>query len=146
MLIRILPVGIRKPNVDQLDYLKRITRWRCEIVTPCKTHSKYLTSSSSSSSSSSGSSRVTVALDETGTTMSSAQFAAQFESFERDSRLRNVDLFVGDANGFESDTLARCQLRWSLSALTLPHQLAALVLVEQIYRAQTLLEGHPYHR
>lgn len=54
--------------------------------------------------------------------------------------------FVGGPDGLSQEVLARSEHRVQLSAMTLPHELARLVLIEQIYRAQTILRGHPYHR
>ena len=53
---------------------------------------------------------------------------------------------IGGPDGLAPKVLARAQQRWSLSRLTLPHGLVRVVLIEQLYRATTLLAGHPYHR
>jgi 23S rRNA (pseudouridine1915-N3)-methyltransferase len=79
-----------------------------------------------------------VALDERGKEMSTAQFA----------RLLCVPtaFVIGGAEGLSAATKSRAPLLLRLSAMTLPHALAQVVLLEQIYRAATLLTGHPYHR
>lgn len=58
---------------------------------------------------------------------------------------RDVALLVGGISGFGADACRRAQHVLSLSALTLPHQLARVLVAEQIYRAWTILSGHPYH-
>ncbi|EXJ16350.1 23S rRNA (pseudouridine(1915)-N(3))-methyltransferase RlmH [Imhoffiella purpurea] len=55
-------------------------------------------------------------------------------------------LVVGGADGLARDCLERAEQRWSLSAMTFPHPLVRVILAEQIYRAWTLMQGHPYHR
>ena len=59
---------------------------------------------------------------------------------------RDVALLVGGPDGLHSRCLERAEARWSLSALTLPHGLVRVLVAEQIYRAWTLITGHPYHR
>jgi len=59
---------------------------------------------------------------------------------------QNIALLVGGPDGLAPDLLAQASERWSLSPLTLPHPLVRIVVAEQIYRAWTLLKGHPYHR
>lgn len=58
----------------------------------------------------------------------------------------NISLLVGGPDGLDPRCVAEADQRWSLSALTLPHPLVRIVLAEQIYRAWTLLQGHPYHK
>ena len=58
----------------------------------------------------------------------------------------NISLLVGGPDGLDSRCVAIADQRWSLSALTLPHPLVRIVLAEQLYRAWTLLQGHPYHK
>lgn len=53
---------------------------------------------------------------------------------------------VGGADGLAPECLARAERRWSLSALTFPHPLVRVILAEQLYRAWSLVQGHPYHR
>ena len=58
----------------------------------------------------------------------------------------DVALLVGGPDGMTSEIMALARQRWSLSSLTLPHPLVRVLLSEQIYRAWTILQGHPYHK
>ena len=62
------------------------------------------------------------------------------------SASRAAMLVVGGATGHSKELLSGCTARWSLSKLTFPHMLVRVVVAEQVYRAWTLLSGHPYHR
>lgn len=86
-----------------------------------------------------------IVLDERGKTMSSEAFARWLES-RRDAGLRSAAFLIGGADGHGEAALDAATLKLSLGAMTLPHGLARIVLAEQIYRAATLLSGHPYHR
>lgn len=85
-----------------------------------------------------------VALDERGGNWSTRELAARIDGWLADGR--DVSLLVGGPDGLDEDCLKRAELRWSLSPLTLPHTLVRVVVAEQIYRAWSLLQGHPYHR
>lgn len=85
-----------------------------------------------------------VALDENGRQFTSSALAEQLRSWLASGR--RLVIMVGGADGLDSACINRADLLWSLSSLTFPHQLATLLVVEQIYRAWTLLSGHPYHR
>jgi 23S rRNA (pseudouridine1915-N3)-methyltransferase len=85
-----------------------------------------------------------VALDERGKSRGSVELSQWLGQRLNDGR--DLDFLVGGADGFASEVLQRANERWSLSPLTLPHALVRVVFVEQIYRAVTLLDGHPYHR
>lgn len=92
-----------------------------------------------------GSSGYLIALDEGGKLFSSEQLAAYISDLENRS-ISQVSFLIGGAAG-HSDTLKqRVAASFSLSPLTLPHDLARLVLLEQLYRAETIRAGHPYHR
>lgn len=85
-----------------------------------------------------------VALDGRGKSWSSEQLAAELESWRMQGR--DLAFLIGGPDGHAPDVLARADQRWSLGALTLPHMLVRLVLAEQLYRATTIVAGHPYHR
>lgn len=85
-----------------------------------------------------------VALDVKGKPWTTEQLAEQLKSWQADGR--DVSLIVGGPDGLTNDCLQRANQRWSLSALTLPHPLVRIVLSEQLYRAWTVLQNHPYHR
>jgi 23S rRNA (pseudouridine1915-N3)-methyltransferase len=85
-----------------------------------------------------------IALDDGGTAHTSEAFAAQLLDLRREHR--KLALVIGGADGLDNAVFARALSRWSLSRLTLPHLLIQVVLAEQIYRAWTISEGHPYHR
>ena len=84
-------------------------------------------------------------LDGKGTAMSSEAFA-QCLSRTRDEGTRALAFLIGGADGLGAEALASAEQTLSLGAMTLPHGLARIVLAEQIYRATTILAGHPYHR
>lgn len=85
-----------------------------------------------------------LALDERGVEHTTRELARRLGAW-RDGG-RDVALLIGGADGLARACLARADARWSLSRLTLPHGLARVLVAEQIYRAWTILGGHPYHR
>jgi 23S rRNA (pseudouridine1915-N3)-methyltransferase len=85
-----------------------------------------------------------VALDERGEPWSTRELAARLERWMQESP--EVVWLVGGADGLAPECLTRADARWSLSRLTFPHALVRVLLAEQIYRAVSLLRGHPYHR
>ena len=85
-----------------------------------------------------------IALDERGSAWSSVVLSQKLAGWRQDGR--DVVLLVGGADGLSDSCMARATGSWSLSAATLPHALVRVVVAEQIYRAWTLLTGHPYHR
>ena len=87
----------------------------------------------------------TVLLDEAGRNLDTAALAEHVARLEVGG-VSQISLLVGGAEGHAPWLRERCDERWSLSALTLPHELARLVLLEQLYRLETLRSGHPYHR
>jgi len=87
---------------------------------------------------------VVIALDEHGQSWTTPEFAARVRAWSRDGR--PVAFVLGSADGLAAAVKHDADVIMALSALTLPHGLARVVLIEQIYRAASLLEGHPYHR
>ena len=59
---------------------------------------------------------------------------------------RNVSLLVGGPEGLHSSCMTQADLRWSLSPLTLPHPMVRVIVAEQVYRAWSILQNHPYHK
>jgi len=86
-----------------------------------------------------------VALDERGREWTSREFS-QWMGARRDDGVSSLVFLVGGPDGLHPRVRKRAHRVWSLGAMTLPHELARLVLSEQIYRATTLLAGAPYHR
>ncbi len=86
-----------------------------------------------------------VACDERGTMLRSEEFAEWLRE-EREKAVRDVAFVIGGAYGLSDGVLARADRRMALARWTLPHELARLVLVEQLYRAGTILRGEPYHK
>ena len=85
-----------------------------------------------------------VALARQGSSWSSVELAQRLERWQREAR--PVALVIGGSRGLAPDLLAAAADRWSLGPLTLPHELARVVVVEQLYRAGTILRGEPYHK
>jgi 23S rRNA (pseudouridine1915-N3)-methyltransferase len=85
-----------------------------------------------------------IVLDSRGQQFTSEEFAAQLGRLRDDGTQRLV-LAIGPADGWSAAACQRANLLFSLGRITLPHQLARVVLAEQVYRALTILAGHPYH-
>ena len=87
---------------------------------------------------------VLIVLDERGESITSSELAKKLDSWMLDDR--SVDFIVGGTEGLHLSLKAEANELFSLSRLTLPHQMARLFLVEALYRASTILFNHPYHR
>ncbi len=85
-----------------------------------------------------------IALDNRGSSWSSEKLASQLENWQELGK--PLVLLIGGADGLHDRCRDRADQMWSLSPLTFPHPLVRILLVEQLYRAQSLLDGHPYHR
>ena len=85
-----------------------------------------------------------VALDVTGKALSTEELAGELDNWMREGR--DVALVIGGPDGFSKEFLQTAQRRISLSAMTFPHPLVRVIMVEQLYRAWSILNKHPYHR
>jgi 23S rRNA (pseudouridine1915-N3)-methyltransferase len=85
-----------------------------------------------------------IALDVKGKQWDTPELARHLKDWQQSGN--DIDLVIGGPDGLSKACLARATTRWSLSHLTLPHPLVRIVLAEQLYRAWTILKGHPYHR
>jgi 23S rRNA (pseudouridine1915-N3)-methyltransferase len=88
---------------------------------------------------------ILVALDERGDAFGSAAFAAILSRW-RDNGVANIVFLIGGADGLSPDLQRKAARSMAFGAATWPHQLVRVMLLEQIYRAATILAGHPYHR
>ncbi len=86
-----------------------------------------------------------ILLDGRGQQLTSEKFAAKLSGF-RDAGAPAAALLVGGADGFDQGVVKGADLSFSFGAATFPHQIVRILLAEQIYRAITILSGHPYHR
>lgn len=91
-----------------------------------------------------GASDKVVALDVLGKPWSTAKLAHQLHSWKFDGC--DYCFLIGGPDGLSAECLARADVTWSLSPLTLPHPVVRVVLAEQLYRAWTINVGHPYHK
>jgi len=156
MRLRVIAVGTRMPaRVDAAveDYSRRLRgTWRLELsaLSPA---SRRQAGGAPAAAKASEARRIlallserdlVVPLDERGEQFSTLELSAWLEA--RRGEGRDLAFVIGGPDGLSDEVLARGRLRWSLSRLTLPHALVRVVLAEQLYRASTLLAGHPYHR
>ena len=86
-----------------------------------------------------------VVLDESGKTLASEAFA-KWLAQTRDGGCKGLAFLIGGPDGHGPEAVQSAALKLSLGAMTLPHGIARAVLIEQLYRAATILSGHPYHR
>jgi 23S rRNA (pseudouridine1915-N3)-methyltransferase len=139
----------KEPAIHSLadDYLKRISRYVQVEALALRDEAALLQLCGRAAQSSEklkfGKSTL-VLMDSRGKQLSSEEFA-RFVGDYQDRNPLPLVFAVGPANGFSDEALKRAQQLISLGRITLPHQLARVVLLEQIYRALTILKGHPYH-
>lgn len=138
---RLLAIGKSPSWVESgvNEYSKRLPNLKLELVAgnPRNTRMQRMLNRC-------GSSPWRVFLDKSGRSFTSEGFANQCAKWEQAGR--DVCLLIGDDVGFTASQLEEADLVWSLSDLTLPHQLARLCVCEQLYRAHTINAGHAYHR
>jgi len=155
MKVRLIAVGDKLPRwADEatLEFAGRLPReWRFELVTvPVAPRGKNADVArlkkleGEQLLKTAGDAARIIALDERGESLSTADWAAAAAGWQRDGAY--VAMLIGGPDGLSAPCLARAERRWSLSKLTLPHALARVLVVEQLYRAWSLLSGHPYHR
>jgi 23S rRNA (pseudouridine1915-N3)-methyltransferase len=87
---------------------------------------------------------IIIALDENGKQLDSVSLSKKLESWTHNGR--DVTFVIGGADGLSDELKKSADMLWSLSSLTLPHALVRVILVEQVYRAWTIMNNHPYHR
>lgn len=155
MRIRLIAVGQRlQPWVDAgcEEYVKRLPReWSFELIAikaAARTEGKPAAAAMQAEARGITGAVVPgsrqVALDERGQQVTTVQLAGRLTQWQRDGR--DVALIIGGADGLAPEFRKSADEVLALSQLTLPHGFARLLLVEQLYRAASLLQGHPYHR
>ena len=90
-------------------------------------------------------SQCAIALDETGSALPSREFAARIGRW-RDDGVAELAFVIGGAEGLDRGLIERAALVLSLGPMTWPHLMVRAMLAEQLYRAEAILRGHPYHR
>jgi 23S rRNA (pseudouridine1915-N3)-methyltransferase len=85
-----------------------------------------------------------IALDERGKDVSTQDLANQMNDWRQNGK--DIVLLIGGADGLDQELKKEAQTIMRLSSMTLPHAMARVILVEQLYRAWTIIQGHPYHR
>jgi 23S rRNA (pseudouridine1915-N3)-methyltransferase len=88
---------------------------------------------------------IAIALDERGRLLSSRAFATRIATWQQHSR-NDIGFVIGGADGLAAEVVESADLVLALGRMTWPHRLVRVLLAEQLYRAGTILAGHPYHR
>ena len=146
MKIWVISVGHKMPDwasAATQDYAKRMPK-ECSIefkelkpeLTPAKEAVKIREAIPKSA--------YVIALDERGLDQTTMEISKQMDAWRRLGN--DVALLIGGADGLDPSLKKEAAATWRLSSLTLPHAMAKVLLVEQLYRAWTILQGHPYHR
>lgn len=86
-----------------------------------------------------------IALDESGKTLSSREFATQIKQWQGKGN-SSLAFVIGGSDGLHESVLKKANLIWSFGRVTWPHMLVRGMLAEQLYRAHSIIAGHPYHR
>jgi 23S rRNA (pseudouridine1915-N3)-methyltransferase len=155
MRVRLIALGTKMPawvESGYTDYAKRLPRdWAVELVElPLAARGKSTSAATAMEKEADamlaaiGKGDRVVALEVTGRAWSTEQLAEQLSDW-RMSGL-NYSLLIGGPDGLAPRCRAAADLKWSLSPLTLPHPLVRVVVIEQLYRAYSILNNHPYHK
>lgn len=155
MKIRIIAVGPKMPawvNDATADYLKRMPRELPVEFVPLPIGNRSKSSSIEKAIAQEGDAMMNalsdqehvVALDLSGKPWSTEQLSGQLQSWRENAR--DVALLIGGPDGLDPRCLKRADQKWCLSNLTLPHPLVRVLLTEQLYRAWSITQNHPYHK
>lgn len=152
MILRVIAVGKLRPAYRDAadDYLKRLARSATVSEIQVKEASRAPTDAAQRMEEAGRlrakveAGAVVVALDREGTYLTSEALAHQVQRWRETAR--PVAFLLGGSNGLDEELRKSAGLRWSLGPLTLPHELARVVVMEQLYRAFTILRGEPYHK
>ena len=146
MKLLVIAVGHKMPQWVQIaceDYLKRMPReYTLEVkelkpdITPSKEALKIRQVIAKGDH--------VIAMDEHGMDITTLHMSKTMANWRLPGK--NIALIIGGANGLNQSILQMANEIWRLSSLTLPHAMARLLLIEQLYRSYTILENHPYHR
>ncbi len=121
--VRELPLIKRGKNAD----IERIKRDECQALLDAAPKNSRL-----------------IALEVSGQAFSTEKLAGYLQDWMQQGQ--DIAIAIGGPDGFTADFLRQAQMKISLSAMTFPHPLVRVILVEQLYRAWTIVQGHPYHR
>jgi 23S rRNA (pseudouridine1915-N3)-methyltransferase len=154
MKVRIVALGHRMPawvTAGFDDYAKRLPReWAFELIDlrpeardRGRTVARMLAAEAARIATACAGYRI-VALDERGATWTTQEFAAQLQ--RRQAAGDDLAFVIGSADGLSADLKSNAAAVVAVSAMTLPHGLVRVMLAEQLYRAHSVLTGHPYHR
>ena len=154
MKLRILTVGHKMPDWVELgcaEYLKRMPREMTVEIVEIKPD-KRAAGKNAAQVQEAESKRIIeavgrdylITLDEHGQEVTTLQLADRMKNWPAGGR--DVSLVIGGADGLHADVKIRADWLWSLSKLTLPHGMVRVLLAEQLYRAHSVINNHPYHR
>ena len=132
------------------EYLQRLSHFvRCEIVelreSPAGKDGSGIEKDGKRISDGLHSGALTVLLDERGHEWTSPELAAELQRWEQ-SGAKEVAIIIGGPKGVSRSVAAQAKVKWSLSRLTLTHEMARVIAIEQIYRAYTIVNGLPYQK
>lgn len=155
MRLRLLALGTKMPAWVQegyADYAKRLPRdWEVELVElPLGARGKSRSvlqvkeREAQTIKSALGKGDRVVALEQAGRPWTTEQLAQKLEAWRMSGA--NYSLLIGGPNGLAPECRAMAETEWSLSPLTLPHPLVRILVIEQLYRAYSILNHHPYHK
>ena len=146
MKLQIIAVGHKMPawvETSANDYIKRMPKdFPIEVkelkpdISPVKEGLKILESLPKNAT--------IIAMDERGRDLTTMQLTQMMQDWRQEGK--DVVFLIGGADGLSQDIKQKSTTLIRLSSMTLPHAMARLILIEQLYRAYTILQGHPYHR
>ena len=125
------------------EYLKRLTRYGSYEVIHLKDGSSEKVSANLLERTEG---HYRIVMDERGKSLDTCSWAKQFEKLEMRGDIKTVSFLIGASDGHTEELRKKADALWQLSALTLQHELALVVLLEQLYRVATFRRGEPYHR
>jgi 23S rRNA (pseudouridine1915-N3)-methyltransferase len=138
-VIQIITIGHKMPDwiKSGFDHYHKKIQMKCKLIEIHPQNQKNITKFLDQKVSH-------IALDSQGKQFKSEHIAEQINIWKMDGI--NVNFYIGAHDGLPPEVLERCQKKWSLSNQTYPHHLIKIMLIEQLYRSECILNNHPYHK